>query len=391
MTPPPARLPKAIWALGFTSLFMDASSELIHALLPIYLTTTLGVSVMLLGLLEGMSEAIAQVSKVYSGWLSDRLGHRKWLTVAGYALAAASKPIFPLAESVNWVFAARAMDRLGKGLRGAPRDALIADLTVPEQRGAAYGLRQTLDSVGAVIGPSAAIVLVVALAVDVRTALWAATVPAVLAVLVLVFGVQEPTAASIVAPRAVPLHWSDIRMLPRRFWGIAALGAVFTLARFSEAFLILRGSALGLSIGWAPLVLIVMNGVYAASAYPAGRASDRLGSRGLLLLGMFTLLAADLCLAFAESGAAVWGGAALWGLHLGLTQGLFSRLIADVAPTAARGTAFGLFSLVSGVVLLAASSLAGLLWVRFGAATTFLAGAALAAIAMVGLALRGRA
>ena len=244
---------------------------------------------------------------------------------------------------------------------------------------------------GAVIGPIAAIVLVVALAADVQTALWAATVPAVLAVVVLVFGVHEPAAAPMVAPRAVPLHWSDIRLLPRRFWGIAVLGAVFTLARFSEGFLILRGSALGLSIGWAPLVLIVMNGVYAASAYPAGRASDRLGSRGLLLLGMFTLLAADLCLAFAASAAAVLGGAALWGLHLGLTQGLFSRLIADVAPTAARGTAFGLYSLVSGVALLAASSLAGLLWVRFGAATTFLAGAALAAIAMVGLALRGRA
>lgn len=375
--------------MGFGSLFMDVSSELIHGLLPLFMVTTLGASMVTVGLLEGVAEATAAITKVFSGALSDYFGRRKPPMVFGYALAALTKPIFPLADSVRWVFAARFMDRVGKGIRGAPRDALVADLTAPPLRGAAYGLRQALDSVGAVLGPLAAVLLMLHFADDIRKVLWLAALPAFVAVALFTFGVREPERAAD-RPARAPLRFSDAGRLPRRYWLIVALGAVFTLARFSEAFLVLRARDVGVPLAWVPLVMVVMNLFYAGAAYPAGAAADRLPARALLLAGLGLLIAADLLLAAAAAPAAVAAGAALWGLHLAFTQGLLSKLVADSAPAALRGTAFGLFNLVSGGALLLASVVAGALWSARGPAATFEAGAAFAALAALGLLVGGR-
>lgn len=374
-------LPRAVWALGVTSLLMDTSSELIHGLLPIFLVVTLGASATVLGIVEGIAEATAQVSRVFSGWLSDALGRRKALAVLGYGLAAATKPLFPLANSIGLVLAARFLDRIGKGIRGAPRDALVADLTPAAMRGAAFGLRQSLDTVGAVLGPALAIGLMVLFDDNIRAVLWFAVIPAALAVAVLVFGVKEPRHAQ---PKArTPLRPAEIGALGRAYWFAAAAGAIFTLARFSEAFLVIRATESGLALAWAPAVIAVMSLVYAASAYPAGRLQDRIGGRPLLLLGLTVLIAADLVLAYAASLLGVFIGIGLWGLHMGLTQGVLAALIAATAPERLRGTAFGLFGMIAGLAALAASVLAGLLWDRIGAGATFLAGAAFAGIALI--------
>ena len=386
--PPPRaawrRLPGGIWALGFASLFMDASSELIHSVLPIFMIGALGASMTTVGLLEGVAEATAAITKVFSGALSDYLGKRKLLLVLGYALAAVTKPIFPLAPSVIWVFAARFVDRIGKGIRGAPRDALVADITPAPMRGAAYGLRQALDSVGAVVGPALAVMLLSAFAGDIRTVMWFAVAPACITVVLLLVWVPEPERARPAHARA-PLTRADARHLPRRYWHVVLLGAVFTLARFSEAFLVLRAQDVGLALRYVPMVMIVMNAVYAAAAYPAGAAADRLSARTLLLMGVTLLVAADVALAWAAAPALVFAGAALWGLHMALTQGLLSKLVADTVPADLLGTGFGVFNLVSGVALLLASVVAGALWSAIGPSATFLAGAAFAAIAAAGL------
>jgi MFS family permease len=378
-------LPGGVWALGLVSLLMDTSSELIHSLLPLFLATVLGASMATIGWIEGVAEATAAVVKVFSGAISDRLGRRKLLAVAGYGLAAATKPIFPLAGSAGWVFGARFLDRVGKGIRGAPRDALLAEITPPGMRGAAYGLRQALDSAGALLGPLLAVGFMAWLAGDIRAVLWVAVVPAAAAVALLVGGVREPGSAGRGAAAPRPALWAGAGRLPLRFWLIVALGAVFTLARFSEAFLVLRARDVGLALGLVPLVMVVMNAVYAATAYPAGAAADRFHPRWPLVAGLVALVAGDIALAAATGPRLLFLGAGLWGLHLGLTQGLFSKLVADVAPGDLRGTAFGLFNLVAGGALLAASVLAGALWSAFGAPAAFLAGAALAALASLGV------
>lgn len=371
--------------MGFASLFMDMSSELIHSLLPVLMVTVLGASMITVGIIEGVAEAAAAVMKVFSGVLSDYLRKRKFLMVSGYALAALTKPVFPLAASVSWVFAARFVDRLGKGIRGAPRDALVAELTEPRMRGAAYGLRQALDSVGALLGPLLAVVLMIWLANDIRLVMWLAVVPALVAVALLMVYVREPKRAAQPVRTGRPIALADARRLPLRYWLVVLLGAVFTLARFSEAFLVLRAQDVGLSLSYVPAVMIVMNVFYAGAAYPAGAAADYMRQRTLLLLGIGTLILADLVLAYATSPPAVLAGAALWGLHMALTQGLLSKLVADTAPAHLLGTAFGLFNLVSGAALLLASVVAGLLWSVAGPAATFLAGAAFATVAAIGL------
>jgi MFS family permease len=377
------RLPGGVWALGFTSLFMDTSSELVHSLLPVFLATVLGASMTTIGILEGTAEATAAITKVFSGTVSDYLGKRKLLVVLGYGLGAATKPIFPLATSVSWVFGARCVDRIGKGIRGAPRDALVADLTLPELRGSAYGLRQSLDTVGAVVGPLLAVALMVLFASDIRAVLWAATLPAVLSVLVLIIAVREPEERRTGV--RVPITATDVRRLPARYWLIVVLGSLLTLARFSEAFLVLRAASVGLEAASLPLVLVAMNVVYALSAYPAGVAADRMRRHILLALGLGALIAADLILAAAASTMIVFVGVGLWGLHMGLTQGLLATLVAATTPANLRGTAFGVFNLATGVLLLLASVVAGLLWTHVGPSVTFLAGAAFTAIAMTGL------
>ena len=375
------QLPRAVWALGLTSLFMDTSSELIHGLLPVFLVVTLGASATALGVIEGIAEATAQITRVFSGWLSDALGKRKALTVAGYGLAAATKPLFPLANSIGLVLVARFLDRIGKGIRAAPRDALITDITPADQRGAAFGLRQSLDTVGATLGPAAAIALMYLFNDDIRTVLWFAVIPAVLAVMVLVFGVKEPAQPERKA--TAPLRMADVAALGSAYWFVIVAGTVFTLARFSEAFLVIRAVDAGLALAWAPAVIAAMSLVFAASAYPAGRLQDRIGARPLLLVGLLVLIAADLFLALGQSLVAIFVGIGLWGLHMGLTQGVLAALIAATAPERLRGTAFGLFGLMTGLAALIASIVAGVLWDRIGAVATFSAGAVFAATALV--------
>jgi len=378
-----ARMPRGIWMLGFVSLFMDVSSELIHSLLPVFMVTALGASALAVGIVEGIAESTALIVKVFSGALSDWLGRRKGLAVLGYALGAASKPLFALAGSVPWVLGARFMDRIGKGIRGAPRDALVADLAPPEIRGAAFGLRQSLDTVGAFLGPLLGIGLMVALAGDFRAVFWYAVIPAALAVLLLALGVDEPDRPATRAALANPIRWATLSAMGSGYWFVVVAGAVFTLARFSEAFLILRAQQLGLPDAYAPLVLIVMNAVFAVAAYPFGRLADRVSHRKLLAWGLGVLIAADLVLALAPGLPAVAAGVALWGLHLGMTQGLLATMVADAAPAQLRGTAFGVFNLASGLAMLIASVLAGMLWDSLGAGATFYAGAAICAVALV--------
>jgi MFS family permease len=378
-------LPAGIWALGLVSMFMDISSELIHSLLPVFMATVLGVSMTTIGLVEGFAEAAAAITKVFSGAISDYMGRRKLLAGIGYGLAALTKPIFPLANTIGWVFAARFTDRIGKGIRGAPRDALVAEIAPRELRGAGYGLRQSLDSVGAVIGPLAALAFMVWLANDIRAVLWVAVAPAFIAVGVLVFGVHDPEFVKVRSAIRSPVTFAEVARLPFRFWLIVLLGAVFALARFSEAFLVLRAQDLGLALGYVPVVLVVMNFFYSATAYPAGVAADQLSPRALLIVGLAMLVAADLILAVAASPLFALLGAAMWGMHMGLTQGLFAKLVADMAFGDLCGTAFGIFNLVSGGALLLANVVAGTLWSAFGAPVTFLTGAAFAALAIFGL------
>ncbi len=382
-SPAAGRIPSDIRALGLVSLCMDASSEMIHSLLPVFLVSVLGASTVLVGVIEGVGEATASVSKLFSGWMSDRLGKRKALTLAGYGLAAVSKPLFALAPTPAWVLGARFVDRLGKGIRGAPRDALIGDLTPPALLGAAYGLRQALDTVGAVAGPLIALALMAQSGGNFRLVFWVAAIPAALSVAVLAAAVREPArAASSARPRAL-FDRTVLARLGRRFWVVVLASAVLTLARFSEAFLILRAEDVGLSASLAPLVLVVMNAVYAASAYPAGALSDRVDRRAMLGAGFALLIAADAALALGSGIGAIMAGIVLWGLHLGLTQGLLSALVAGTAPAADRGTAFGLFNFSSGIALLLASLIAGVLWEAVGPGATFLAGAIFTAAGLV--------
>ena len=381
-------LPGGVWALGFVSLFMDISSELIHSLLPVFMVSVLGAPMTTIGLIEGAAEAAAAITKIFSGAVSDHLGRRKLLAGIGYGIAALTKPIFPLADSISWVFGARFVDRLGKGIRGAPRDALVADIAPRELRGAAFGLRQSLDTVGAFIGPLAAMIFMIWFADDIRAVLWVAVPPALIAVALLIFGVNEPKRSPSEIKQTSLLKFTGAGRLPLRFWLIVVLGALFSLARFSEAFLVLRAENVGLAVGYVPLVLIIMNVFYTATAYPAGVAADKRSQRWLLIAGLVMLVSADLLLAAATSPLLAFIGAALWGVHMGLTQGLFAKLVADTALTGLRGTAFGIFNLVSGLSLLLASFIAGELWHAFGARAAFLSGASFAMFALLGLLVR---
>ncbi|MGK9168792.1 MFS transporter [Inquilinus limosus] len=379
-----AAIPRGVWMLGFVSLFMDVSSEMIHALLPVFLLTTVGASAAVIGLIEGIAEATASIVKVFSGVLSDWFGRRKLLAVLGYGLGALSKPLFPLAGSAGLVLAARFVDRVGKGIRGAPRDALVADLTPPAIRGAAYGLRQSLDTIGAFAGPLLAIGLMLASGGDIQLVFWLAVIPAAISVAILIGGVHEPDTAKPAKALRSPIHRDELRRLGGAYWRVVAVAAVLTLARFSEAFLVLRAQEAGLAAALVPLVLVVMNIAYALSAYPAGVLADRHDPKRLLILGFGVLIAADLLLALDGGLWAVLAGTALWGLHMGMTQGLLAALVAETVPADRRGTGFGLFNLIGGLALLLASALAGGLWSWVGPGATFLAGAGFTVIGLAG-------
>ena len=381
------RIPRTIWALGFVSLFMDLSSELVHSLLPVFLVTTLGASALTVGVIEGVAESTAMLVKIFSGAISDFIGRRKGLLLLGYGLAALSKPLFPLAHSVEVVFTARFLDRIGKGIRGAPRDALVADVSPPEIRGACFGLRQSMDTVGAVLGPALAILLMLWFA-DLQLVLWFAVIPATAAVALIVAGVKEPAHVSSEHTFRSPIHWRVLREFSAGYWWVVIVGGVFTLARFSEAFLVLRAQETGLSVTWIPLVMVVMSIFYTFSAYPAGWLSDRMSRTKLLCVGMGLLVLADLVLAQSSSVITMMLGVALWGLHMGFSQGILASLVADTAPGKLKGTAFGIFNMVSGVCMLIASVLAGGLWQSFGSGSTFFVGAVFAATALLLLLLK---
>ncbi|MDR6205394.1 MFS transporter [Paraburkholderia graminis] len=385
---PPAgtlsQIPRGIWMLGFVSMFMDISSEIIHGLLPMFLVTSLGASAMMVGLIEGVAEATTPVVKMFSGALSDYLGNRKWLAVIGYGMGALSKPLFALAPTAGIVLTARVADRIGKGVRGAPRDALVADITPPHLRGAAYGLRQSLDTVGAFLGPLLAVGLMLLWADNFRRVFWVAVIPGLLAVAILVFGIREP-AHHTAAKRVNPLRLENLKKLRRSYWWVVFVGAVFALARFSEAFLVLRAMQGGVPIALVPLVMVAMNLVYSVSAYPFGKLADSMSHTKLLAIGLVVLIASDVVLAHGSHWPVVLLGVALWGLHMGLTQGLLATMVAHAAPADLKGTAFGLFNLVSGLATLIASIVAGQLWDSMGAAATFYAGAGFSLLTLAAL------
>ncbi|MHA7600451.1 MFS transporter [Alicycliphilus sp. T452] len=381
---PRARIPAAVWALGLVSMLMDISSEMIHSLLPMFMVGTLGMSALAVGLVEGLAEATALMVKVFSGALSDYFGRRKGLALLGYALGAFTKPLFAMASGAGLVLAARLIDRVGKGVRGAPRDALVADITPPEIRGAAFGLRQSLDTVGAFVGPLLATGLMLLWADDFRAVFWVAVVPGLLAVAVLALGVREPERHEG-ARRTNPIRRGNMRRLGPAYWWVVAVGALFTLARFSEAFLVLRAQQAGIAMALVPLVMAAMNLVYAAAAYPFGWLSDRVGHTRLLAWGLVVLIVADALLATAQHWSMVIAGVAAWGIHMGMTQGLLATMVANAAPADLRGTAYGVFNLASGLAMLAASVIAGLLWETMGPAATFWAGGAFAALCLAGL------
>lgn len=375
-------IPRGIWALGLVSMFMDISSEMIHALLPIYMVTILGTSVLTVGFIEGLAEATASITKIFSGALSDWLGKRKLLAAIGYGLAAFTKPIFPLAQTVGWLVAARFIDRVGKGIRGAPRDALVADIAPAHLRGASFGLRQSLDTIGAFIGPLAAIALMTLSNDNFRFVFWIAIIPAFISFALIVFGVDEPKKQQ--EKKRTALTFRNAGRLPAAFWVVVAVAFVLTLARFSEAFLILRSQSVGLPIALVPLIMVVMNVVYALAAYPVGVMADRTGRHGVLIAGIAFLIVADIILAMGSTVLPIMLGVVFWGLHMGFTQGLLATLVADTAPADLRGTAFGVFNFAIGIAMLIASVIAGGLWDVFGPAASFFVGAAFTAVALVG-------
>jgi MFS family permease len=379
-------IPSGIWVLGFVSLLMDISSEMIHSLLPLFMVTILGASTMAVGLVEGLAESLALVVKVFSGTLSDYLGKRKGLALFGYALGAFTKPLFAVASGVGLVLTARLLDRVGKGVRGAPRDAMVADIAPPQLRGAAFGLRQSLDTVGAFFGPLLAVGLMLLWANDFRAVFWVAVLPGLMAVALLLFGIHEPERRQTSTGRN-PFRWDNLTRLASAYWWVVGFGAIFALARFSEAFLVLRAQHGGIPVALVPLVIVAMNLIYALSAYPFGKLSDQMSHMKLLALGLLVLIAADLVLAMNDHWGAVLLGVGLWGLHMGMTQGLLATMVADTAPADLRGTAYGFFNLTSGLAMLIASVLAGFLWDQFGASFTFYAGAVFCGIAVMGLTL----
>jgi len=383
------QIPAGVWVLGFVSLLMDISSEMIHSLLPLFMVTTLGASALAVGLIEGLAESTALIVKVFSGTLSDYLGKRKELALFGYALGALTKPLFAIATSLGIVLTARLMDRVGKGIRGAPRDALVADIAPPHIRGAAFGLRQSLDTVGAFLGPLLAVGLMLLWANDFRAVFWVAVIPGLMAVALLLFGVHEPERHEG-EKRSNPIRKENLKRLGAPYWRVVGIGAVFTLARFSEAFLVLRAQQGGIPVALVPLVMVAMNVIYAASAYPFGMLSDRMSHKTLLAIGLVVLIAADLVLAHSDHWGIVIAGVVLWGVHMGITQGLLATMVADTAPADLRGTAYGFFNLMSGIAMLIASGIAGLLWDQLGASFTFYAGAAFCVIALAGLATKAR-
>ena len=379
------KIPSGVWVLGFVSLLMDVSSEMIHSLLPLFMVTMLGTSVLTVGIIEGFSESTALIVKVFSGVLSDYFGKRKGLVLFGYSLGALTKPLFAMASTAGVVFTARFLDRVGKGIRGAPRDAFVADITPPELWGAAFGLRQALDTVGAFIGPLLAVGLMLVWANNFRAVFWVALIPGLMCLVLIMLGIKEPKTETSRKPTN-PISRENLRCLTSSYWWVVGVGSIFTLARFSEAFLVLRAMQGGIPIALVPLVMVTMNIIYASTAYPFGKLADKFSHTKLLAIGLIVLFAADCVLASNDHWQTILFGVSLWGIHMGMTQGLLAAMVAHTAPAKFRGTAYGFFNLVSGLAMLIASVVAGFLWDVYGASITFYAGAFFCVVALCGLA-----
>jgi MFS family permease len=363
--------------LGLVSLLMGASSYMIISILPVFLVTVLGATVTSVGWIEGIAEATNSVAKIFSGTLSDRLGRRKSLVVLGYALAAFVKPVFAVAGDVATILFARFADRLGKGLRDAPRDALIADELPVRTRGAGYGLRIALFTIGCVCGPLLASLILFASGDDFRLVFWIAVIPALLSVAVLVFGVAEVRQDN----GDLTFALRDLRRMPALLWGTIAVATMLALARFSQAFLLLKAKQVGVDAAMVPLFMTLMGLVYGIAAFPCGALADRIDRRVQIRVGIGVLFGCYLVLATATDPWQAALGAALWGLQMGIIEGLMAAAISDAAPANLRGTAFGLYYFCTGLASLAASVAAGILWAQGGPALTFTIGAAVAVLA----------
>ncbi len=374
------RIPRTVWVLGFVSLLMDISSEMIHALLPLFMAGTLGASAIWIGLVEGIGEGTALIAKVFSGVVADRFGHKKRLVFAGYFLGVISKPVFALAGSMPVVLAARFFDRIGKGLRGAPRDAIVADVTDESIRGAAYGLRQSLDAAGAFVGPLLATLLLLLWTEDLRSIFWIALIPGAACLALILFGVEDNVTPTVNTKR---IAWKDLKsVMTPAFVQLVILGTLFSLARFSNAFIVLRAAAIGIEHAWIPMAVVLMNITFSLSSYPFGKLADKLNPMKLLALGMVLLALANLLFAYAENYRILAAGIVLFGMHLGATQGIFSTIISEIAPSEVRATAFGIFNFFSGLALLASGLVAGSLWEYMGAQYCFGGGVVFALITL---------
>jgi MFS family permease len=374
-------MPRNIWVLGLVSLLTDISSEMIHSVLPLFLVTSLGTDVVTVGLIEGLAEATASVVKLFSGTLSDRLGRRKELAILGYGFSTIVKPLFAIANSPGLVLLARFGDRVGKGIRGAPRDALVADSTDESNRGAAYGLRQSLDTIGAFLGPILATGLMLSSEQNFRLVFWLAVIPGILAVALLALGIKEKSKAQ--PKQSQPLQWQTLKDLGRDYWLLVAVALLFNLGNSSDAFLLLRAQQIGVAPAFVPLSLVVMNSTYLISAYPLGRLSDKIGRYRLLTGGFLLYALVYLGLAYVQTPVQMGLLLGLYGIHLGMSQGSLLALVADRVPSELRGTAFGFINLAIGLAILPASLIAGALWQWVSPQATFLVGSGFAIAAVV--------
>ena len=368
--PVPRRLPRQVAILGVISLLTAMSSAMVYGLLPVFLVKVLGASTASVGVIEGIAEAMMSLARIFSGRASDWMGRRKPLVLLGYAVSAVNKVMFPLAGTVSIVFAARVIDRIGKGLRDAPRDAFMTDVTPAKVRGSGFGLRLAFYTTGFVIGPLAAMEVMQLSGDNFRLVFWLAVIPAVLAIIILIFGITEHASTKFV-PRPLLLRRSEFALFTGAFWWAIAVASLLSLARFSYAFLILKAYGIGVDAAYVPIVLVLMHLVYAAAAYPFGVLADHMDRRLQLGIGAAILIAADMVLATANVGWMAAIGAGLWGLQMAATQGLLSASVADAAPEELRGTAFGIYDMSVGLATFVASAAAGALWMVGGSPLAF--------------------
>jgi len=385
-----SRLSPNIALLGLVSLLTATSSAMVYGLLPVFLVKVLGASIGIVGVMEGLAEASNSAMRLLSGITSDWIGRRKPVVAFGYLLSAANKLVFPMAESVSIVFVARLVDRFGKGVRDAPRDALISDLTPSHIRGSGFGLRTALYTMGFVLGPLAAIGLMVASGDNFRLVFAIAVAPAFAAVGILLFAIGEDPAQSSREAR-FRIRLSHLSRLPAAFWWSISVASLLSLARYSPAFLVLKASDVGIDPAFVPLILVFTHTVFSAAAYPFGALADRVDHRLQLALAVAVLLAADLVLAAGGTMVTAFLGASLWGLQMGVSEGLLSASVANAAPDDLRGTAFGIYQLAFGLAAFGASGTAGALWSIGGPPLAFGVSACVAAGVVPVLAFRPKA